>query len=84
MFAVFSLFLAPNGNYDQLNSHIDIETYDILNLHLKTFKMRYYMTLDSKIQILPILGDCPFSRDPKNGLRGWKKLAFKIFVFWGS
>ena len=40
---------------------MDIETYDMLILLLKTCKMWYYTTLNSKIGILPILGGRPFS-----------------------
>ena len=45
------------GSYGRKNSHMDIETYDMLILLLKTCKMRYYTTLNSKIGILSILAD---------------------------
>ena len=62
------------GSYDRKNSHMNIETYDMLILLLKTCKMRYYMTLNSKIGILPILGGRPFSggsEKPIGGNKNW-------------
>ena len=56
----------------------------MLILLLKTCKMRYYMTLNSKIGILPILGDRPFSGGSEKNDRGVKKIGPQIFSVLGT
>ena len=53
----------------------------MLILLLKTCKMRYYMTLNSKIGILPILGDRPFSGGSEKQLGGKKNWLTNFFCF---
>ena len=72
------------GSYDRKNLHMDIETYDMLILLLKTCKMRYYMTLNSKIGILPILGITHFQGGQKKRLGDKKKIGPQIFCIFGT
>ena len=62
---------------------MDIETYDMLILLLKTCKMWYYTTLNSKIGILPILGVAHFQGGQKK-LLGGKKIDPHFFCILGT
>ena len=72
------------GSYGRKNSHMDIETYDMLILLLKTCKMRYYTTLNSKIGILSILADRPFSEEVSEKTIGVGEITTTFFCVLGT
>ena len=71
----FSLFFANVHNLELYLFYKSI-------ILLKTYKIRYYMTIYVKIDILHDMGGPRPLRGPKMTLMTFKKLEVVFFVFW--